>query len=295
MKVFVTGATGFVGSATVQELLTAGHQVVGLVRSDEGAASLAAKGVEVLRGSLDDLDSLRRGAESADGVIHTAFIHDFVDMVAAAATDRLAVETMCGALAGSNRPFVMASGAAGLAPGRLATEQIDPPTMIPRGATEKMAVELASEGVRVAVVRLPPTVHGEGDHGFVPRLVTIAREKGVSGYPGDGSNRWAAVHRVDAARVFRLALENAPAGTRYHAIDEEGVPVRNIAEIIGRHLNVPVVSVGADQVSEHFGWLGRFFSADMQISSAWTQQQLGWHPTELSLLEDLDHDYYFQS
>lgn len=294
MKVFITGASGFVGSAVVAELLTAGHQVVGLARSDAAAAAIAATGAEVLRGSLDDLDSLRQGATAADGVIHCAFIHDFSNFAASAAADRRAIETLGEVLTGSNRPLIVTAGTAGLAPGRLVTEKDAAPAGVPR-FSEPAGLALAEHGVRVSVMRLPPSVHGEGDHGFVPQLINIARAKGVSAYPGDGANRWAAVHRLDAARLYRLALENAPAGTLVHAIGDEGVSSRAIAETIGRHLNLPVSSVPVEQAAEHFGWLGAFFVMDLPASSALTKQRFGWQPVQPGLLADLDQDHYFKN
>lgn len=294
MKVFITGASGFVGSAVVAELLTAGHQVVGFARSDEAAAAIAATGAEVLRGSLDDLDSLRRGATAADGVIHCAFIHDFSNFAASAAADRRAIETLGEVLAGSNRPLIVTAGTAGLAPGRLVREVDAAPAGVPR-FSEPAGLALAEHGVRVSVMRLPPSVHGEGDHGFVPQLIHIARAKGVSAYPSDGANRWAAVHRLDAARLYRLALENAPAGTLVHAIGDEGVSSRAIAETIGRHLNLPVSSVPVEQTAEHFGWLGAFFVMDLPASSALTQKRFGWQPVQFGLLADLDQDHYFKN
>lgn len=294
MKVFITGASGFVGSAVVAELLTAGHQVVGLARSDAAAAAIAATGAEVLRGSLDDLDSLRQGATAADGVIHCAFIHDFSNFAASAAADRRAIETLGEVLTGSNRPLIVTAGTAGLAPGRLVTEKDTAPAGVPR-FSEPAGLALAEHGVRVSVMRLPPSVHGEGDHGFVPQLINIARAKGVSAYPGDGANRWAAVHRLDAARLYRLALETAPAGTLVHAIGDEGVSSRAIAEIIGRHLNLPVSSVRVEQAAEHFGWLGAFFVMDLPASSALTKQRFGWQPVQPGLLADLDQDHYFKN
>lgn len=294
MKVFVTGASGFIGSAVVSELLAAGHQVIGLARSDASAAAIAAAGAQVQRGSLDDLDSLRSGAEAADGVIHTAFIHDFSNYAKSAEADRRAIETLGEVLTGSDRPLVVTAGMAGLVQGRLLTEDDvrDPNSPVGR-FSEDAALTLAAHGVRASVVRLPPSVHGKDDHGFVPDLINIARAKGVSGYPAAGTNRWASVHRTDAARLFRLALESAPAGARLHGIADEGVPTREIAEVIGRQLNIPVVSVSADQVSQHFGWLGAFFSINMIGSSALTQERYGWHPTQPSLLDDLAQAHYY--
>lgn len=298
MKVFVTGATGFIGSAIVRELLATGHQVLGLARSDASASALASTGAEVQRGSLDDLESLRSGAAASEGVIHTAYIHDFSDYAGAAAADQRAIKAFGEVLAGSDRPLVITSGTAGLTPGGPGTEEDagDPNSpMAPRLVSEAVALALASQGVRSSVVRLPPSVHGEGEHGFVPMLISIARAKGVSAYPGEGLNRWPAVHRLDAARLFRLALESAPAGSRLHGVADEGVPVREIATVIGRRLGIPVFSVPIEKAGEHFGWFGSFFSIDNPASSALTQQLLGWHPTEPSLLADLDHDYYFNN
>lgn len=294
MKVFVTGASGFIGSAVVLELIAAGHSVVGLVRSDEAAAKLAATGAQPLRGELTDLDILRKAAAESDGVIHTAFIHDFSNFGRSVVVDKQAIDTFGEALAGSNRPLVVSAGIAGLAVGQVLTEDVQDATAGLGRLSESAGLALASQGVRSSAMRLSPSVHGEGDHGFVPQMVNIAREKGVAGYPGDGSNRWAAVHRTDAARLYRLALENVPAGTRLHAVADEGVSMREIAEVIGRRLNVPVVSVPLEQAPEHFGWLGRFISLDIPASSKITQEKFDWHPTELSLLEDLDHDYYFK-
>jgi nucleoside-diphosphate-sugar epimerase len=301
MKVFVTGATGFIGSAVVRELLAAGHQVLGLARSDASAASLAEVGVEVQRGSLDDLESLRNGAAASDGVIHTAFDtafdHDHFDFAKSAAMERQAIETFGATLAGSSRPFIVTSAIGGLPSGGIRTEEdtADPTSSVAtRFALEDVVLEMASHGVRTSVVRLPPSVHDEGDHGFVPALIATARTKGVSAYPGDGSNRWSSVHRRDAARVYRLALESAPAGSRFHAVADEGVPVREIAEIIGRHLEVPVVSLPVEEAVEHFGWFGTFFAKDCAASSTLTQQKLRWHPVHSSLLEDIDQGHYFK-
>ncbi len=296
MKVFVTGASGYIGSAIVRELLASGHQVLGLARSDAAAASLASVGAEVQRGSLDDLDSLRSAAAASDGVIHTAFMHDFANFARAGEMDLHAIETIGATLAGSDRPFVVTSGILLLAKlGRLVTEEDASDLAVPRGASENAAVALAERGVRSSVVRLSPSVHGEGDHGFVPTLIAIARAKGVSAYPGDGSNRWPAVHRLDAAHLFRLALESAPAGSRLHGVADEGVPVREIAGVIGRRLDVPVVSVPVEEAGEHFGFLGNFFSLDSPASSTLTQQRLGWRPVQPGLLADLDQEYYFKN
>ena len=292
MRVFVTGASGFIGSAVVRELLDGGHDVVGLARSDASAASLTGAGVEVVRGDIENLDSLRAGAADADGVIHLAFIHDFSDYARAGQTDRRAIETIGEVLAGSDRPFVVTAGTAGLTQGRVLTEDDAPLPGLPR-ASEEVALPLAARGVRVSVLRLPPSVHGEGDHGFVPRLIAIAREKSVSAYPGDGRNRWPAVHRLDAANLFRLALEAAPAGTVLHGVADEGVPVRDIAGVIGRHLELPVTSISFDEAAGHFGWLGPFFALDVPASSMLTQRQLSWRPTHQGLLADLEQDHYF--
>jgi nucleoside-diphosphate-sugar epimerase len=293
MRVFVTGATGFIGSAIVRELIDAGHQVVGLARSDASAAALSAVGAEAHRGSLDDLDSLRGAAAATDGVIHTAFVHDFSDYVAAADTDRRAIEAIGETLAESDRPLVVASGMAALTPGRLATEEDAVNPNLPR-LSEQTVLPFAERGVRVSVLRLPPSVHGEGDHGFVPHLINTARAKGVSVYPGDGSNRWPAVHRLDAAQLFRLALEDAPAGARLHAVGDEGVAVRDIAEVIGRHLDVAVNSIPAETAFDHLGFIGAIFAMEMGASSALTQTKMNWHPSRPGLIEDLDKGHYFE-
>jgi nucleoside-diphosphate-sugar epimerase len=306
MRIFVTGASGWIGSAVVPELLGAGHQVVGLARSDASADALTASGVEVRRGTLDDLDVLREAAGASDGVVHLAFKHDIAftgDFQGAADADRRAVEALGEALAGTDHPLLIASGTLGVAPGRVATERdghgenpnggawgAGPQT---RQATAEFVLSLASRGVRSSVVRLPPTNHGDGDNGFIAFLVQIAREKGVSGYIGDGGNRWPAVHRLDSARLFRLGVEQAPAGSTLHAVAEEGVPIREVAEVIGRHLDLPVVSIAAEDAGEHFTWMAGFLGADSPASSALTQELLDWHPVQPGLIADLDQGHYF--
>lgn len=293
MRVFVTGATGFVGSEVVRELIDAGHQVLGLARSEESAKSLTAAGAQVHRGSLDDLESLHSGAAAADGVIHTAFIHDFNNYGPAAEADRRAIEALGTALAGSDRPLIVTSGTLiAQARGPLATEEDAHDPSFPR-KSEDATLALAARGVHASVLRLPPSVHGKGDHGFVPRLVSLAREKGISAFIGDGLNRWPAVHRLDAAHLYRLALEKHSAGVIYHGVADEGVATREIAEVIGRHLNVPVDSKSPAEASEHFGWIARFFGIDGPASSARTRELLGWRPKHPGLIDDLNQPYYF--
>ena len=294
MRVFVTGASGFVGSAVVQELIGAGHRVLGLARSDASAKAVAAAGAEVHRGTVEDLDGLRRGATACDAVIHTAFIHDFANYGPAAEADRRAIETLGAVLAGSDRPLIVTSGSLVVAPGRVATEGDTTSPNFPR-KSEEAALTMPSRGVRASVVRLAPSVHGKGDHGFVPRLIALAREKGVSAYVGDGRNRWPGVHRVDAAHLYRLALEKGSAAARYHGVADEGVPAREIAEVIGRRLNVPVISKSREEAAEHFGWIGQFFAMDGPASSAHTRTWLGWRPTQPGLLADVEANYFEQT
>ncbi|WBO62008.1 SDR family oxidoreductase [Streptomyces camelliae] len=302
MRIFVTGASGWIGSAVVPELLDAGHQVVGLARSDASAAALTEAGADVVRGTVDDLDVLREAAAASDGVIHLAFKHDIAfsgDFQGAAEADRRAVDAFGEALAGTDRPFVLASGVAGLTHGRRATERdmptVDGSPLSVRAATSLAALGLASRGVRSSVVRLSPTCHGEGDNGFMATLIATARAKGVSGYLGDGTNRWPAVHRLDAARLFRLAVEKAPAGAVLHGAAEEGVALSEIAEVIGRHLGVPVTSVAPEAAAEHFGWMGGFVGLDAPVSSTLTRDLLDWQPTHPGLLDDLDKGHYFHT
>lgn len=290
MRIFVTGASGFIGSPSTAELIGAGHQVVGLARSDASARALAEAGAGVQRGALDDLKSLREGAAGADAIVHLAFIHDFSNFKENCETDRRAIEAMGRELAGSNRPLIITSGIGVRAQGRSANENDPhvPSSQIPRGASEEAADVVAETGVRVSVVRLPQ-VHNPVKQGLISYLIAIAKEKGVSAYVGDGSNRWAAVHVYDAARLYRLAVEkNADPGTRYHAVGEVGISLREIAQAVGRRVDVPVKSIDAEEAAPHFGWLAHFVCADLPASSALTQQRLGWRPTGPGLIEDLD-------
>jgi nucleoside-diphosphate-sugar epimerase len=308
MRVFVTGASGWIGSAVVPDLIGRGHQVVGLARSDASAGALTAVGVEVLRGTLDDLDTLASAAAGSDGVIHLAFKHDLMyagDFEGAADADRRAVEALAKALEGSDRPFLIASGTLGLAAGRVATEEDGRgpdrawaafgPGPQTRMGTAQLVLSLAARGVRSSVVRLPPTNHGEGDHGFIPALIGMARAHGVSGYIGDGSSRWPAVHRLDSARLFGLALEKAPAGSALHAVADEGVRIRDVAEVIGRHLGLPIASVSPEDAGKHFTFLAHFLALDSPVSSALTRELLDWEPAQPGLIDDLDQGHYFQT
>jgi nucleoside-diphosphate-sugar epimerase len=297
MHIFVTGATGFIGSAIVPELINAGHQVLGLSRSEAGAKSLIAAGAQVHRGDLEDLESLRSGAAMSDGVIHCAFNHDFSKFVENCEMDKRAIETLGTALAGSDRPLVITSGTGmgNAAPGQSATEEtFNPNHPNPRKASELAGVSVADRGVNVSVVRLPQ-VHDTVKQGLITYAVQVAREKGVSAYVGDGLNRWPAAHVLDVAHLYRLALEKQEAGSRYHAVAEEGVTVREIAEVIGQGLKVPVVSMSPEEASVHFGWLGMFAGLDLPASSEQTRERLGWHPTGPGLIADLKQMSYFEA
>lgn len=295
MHVFVTGATGWIGSVVVDDLLAAGHSVTGLARSDASAAALDAKGAKVRRGDLDDLDSISAGAEQAEAVIHLANKHDWSNPAASDAAERAAVQSIGDTLVGSNRPFLLASGVAGLTRGRPATEADASPFHGPdsaRGGSENLALSFGDRGVHTVSLRFAPTVHGVGDHGFIATIAAVAREKGLSGYPADGTNRWAAVHRDDVARMITLGLSKAPTGARLHAVAEEGVPTREIAEAIGRAFGLPVTSIAPDDVAAHFGWLSAFFAMDLTATSIATRELLNWEPTAPTLIQDIDTGAY---
>ena len=293
MRIFVTGATGFVGSAVIRELLDAGYRVLGLARSEPGAKSLASAGAEVHLGDLEDSESLRSGAAMSDGVIHTAFIHDFSRYEQASEIDRQAIETLGSAVAGSDRRLIVTAGMAFLKENGIATEE-DRPLPSSLRKSEAAADSVAAQGVHVSVVRLPSSVHGEGDHAFVPYLIAKAREKGCSAYVGEGANRWAGVHRSDAARLYRLVLEKGAANARYHAVADEGIAFRDIAGVIGKRLSLPVVSKTAEEAQEHFGWMSRFAASESSGSSLRTRELLGWEPKGPGLIADLDQPHYFK-
>lgn len=295
MHVFVTGATGFIGSAIVQELLSHGHRVTGLARSDAAAETLAAAGAAAHRGDLIDLDSLRRGAAAADAVIHTAFNHDFSRFAASCEDDRGVITALGDALAGSDRRLVVTSGTALVAGKPLATETDAPSSHHPRAASEQAAAALAERGVNVSVVRLPPSVHGEGDHGFVPLLITLARQKGLAAFVGEGRNRWPAVHRLDAAALFRLVAEQGRGGVSYHGAAETGLPFADLTATIGRRLGLPVQGLTGEAAAAHFGWFQHFAAMDNPCSSEWTQRELGWQPRRTGLLADVDQPGYFSN
>ncbi|GAB3052750.1 SDR family oxidoreductase [Stenotrophomonas tumulicola] len=294
MRILVTGASGWVGSASVKELVSAGHQVLGLARNDEAAAKITQLGAEAVRGSLDDLASLRSAAAQAEGVVHLGYNHDFSQMAAAAQTDRAAIEVFADVLQGTGGPLLIASGTLGLAPGRVGREDDIPNVSVhPRIANATYTVGLADRGIRSMVLRLAPTVHGAGgDHGFVAVLARIAREKGVSAYLGEGHNRWPAVNRLDAGKLVRLAIDKAPPGSVLHAVAEEGIATRDIATALGQFLDVPVESIPVERAQQHFDWLGMFFGADAPASSARTRSLLGWEPTHATLLEDIAGGHY---
>ena len=295
MRVFVTGASGFIGSAIIPELVKAGHQVIGLARSDTAAKAVIATGAEVHRGDLEDLESLRSGAAKSDGVIHCGFNHDFSKYQANCEADRQAIEAIGSVLAGSNRPLLVSSGTALITPGRLGTEADAFTPMHPRAASEVATDAVAARGVRASVVRLAPSVHDPNKHGLVTMMIALAREKKISAYVGDGLNRWPAVHRLDAAHLYCLALEKGAAGARFHAVAEEGVPLREIAEMIGRRLNIPVVSKSPEDAANHFGFLGFFVGVDSPASSAQTRERLGWRPTHPGLIHDIEHASEFEN
>jgi nucleoside-diphosphate-sugar epimerase len=293
MRVFVTGAAGFIGTATTTELIANGHEVLGLARSDDNAKALEKLGAKVHRGSLDDLDSLRKGAKEADGVIHLAFIHDFSKFAENGRIDKRAIDAMGEALAGSDKPFIVTSGTLLVAPGKIATEEDPVMPGLPR-VSETAGLAFASRGVRAMAVRLPQVHGGDGKCGLVNWVLNIAREKGVSAYLGDGGNRWSGAHRLDVARLYRLALEKGLTAKSYHAVADEGVTARDIAEIVGRHLELPVASIAPEKASEHFGMMAMFAGRDGAASSALTQQWLGWKPTQIGLIADISRPGYFK-
>lgn len=293
MRVFITGASGFIGTAVAKELIDHNHEVVGLARSDESEAKLRDMGAEVIRGTLADLDVIEAASRDADGVIHLAFIHNFDDFAASAKADDDAINAIGRALTDSDKPLLVASGLAGAKPGSIMTED-DVPAPGPR-KSEHTALEYVDRGVRAVAIRFAPSVHGDTDkHGFIPTLIKIARDKSMSGYPGNGDNRWAAVHVLDAARLVRLALESAPGGMHVHAVGDVGISSREIAEAIGKGLDVPVKSIPTDEVDAHFGWMGRFFSADMPASAAKTGKLFHWAPEHPGLIADLEAGFYFE-
>ena len=296
MRVFVTGASGWIGSAVTSELLAQGHEVLGLARSDAAAQKVAASGAEVLRGDVQDIDVLRAGAEQADGVIHLAFRHDIAwtgRFDEAAASDRRAIEVFGEVLAGSDRPLAIASGLAGLNPGGIATEQDTPNDEVsPRVASERAALGLADRGVRSMSVRFAPTVHGTGDHGFIARIIDADRSHHAAGYIGNGENRWPAVHRSDAARLVRLGIERAPGGSVLHAVAEEGIAMRDVAEAIGRRFELPAAAISPEEAGARFGFIGQFVGLDIPASSVITRELLGWEPTGPTLVEDIEAGAY---
>jgi len=294
MRVFITGAAGFIGTATTRELIANGHQVVGLARSDDNARALENLGAEVHRGALEDLDSLRKGAKKTDGTIHLAFIHDFSKFAENGQIDKHAIEAMGEALAGSHKPFIVTSGTLFVTPGRIATEEDPVMPGLPR-VSETAGLAFAARGVRAMAVRLPQVHGAEGKCGLVNWVLNIAREKGVSAYVGDGGNRWSGAHRLDVARLYRLALEKGVAGKSYHAVADEGVTVRDIAEIVGRQLELPVASIAPEKATEHFGMMAPFVGRDGAASSALTRQWLGWKPTQIGLIADISRPGYFES
>ena len=289
MRIFVTGASGFIGSAIVRELIAAGHQVLGLARSDAAARSVAAAGAEVHRGALEDLESLRRGAAASDAVIHTAFVHDFSKYAESCQTDKVAIEALGDALVGTGRPLIVSTGVLGVT-----TEDDSPSDSLPR-KSEEAALSMTAKGVRAMVIRLPPSVHGDGDHGFIPMLIRTARDNGFAPYVGDGQNRWSAVHRLDAARLYRLALEKGQAGARFHGVAESGVPIEEIAKVIGRRLGVPAASKSSAEAAALLGFIGQVLAMNAESSSARTREILGWRPNEPGLIADLENGSYFDA